>query len=45
MITRKRRQIKYQDNDKLMQYLARQGYGYGDIKTALQTDSDEDFDD
>ncbi len=44
MITRKRRQTKYQDNEKLMQYLARQGYGYGDIKTALQTDN-EDFED
>lgn len=44
MITRKRRQTKYQDNDKLMQYLARQGYGYGDIKSALQSDSDpEDY--
>jgi regulatory protein len=35
LIVRKRRQIKYQDNDKLMQYLARQGFGYDDIKTAL----------
>lgn len=43
MITRKRRQTKYQDNDKLMQYLARQGYGYGDIKRALQFNDDEDF--
>ena len=42
MITRKRRQAKYQDNLKLMQYLARQGYAYGDIKTALQA-TDEDF--
>jgi len=39
VIAKKRRQLKYQDNDKLMQYLARQGYRYGDIKTALeQTD-------
>ena len=45
MITRKRRQTKYQDNVKLMQYLARQGYGYSDIKSALQANSDEDFDD
>ena len=43
MITRKRRQTKYQDNDTLMQYLARQGYGYGDIKTALQSDSDDEL--
>lgn len=35
MIIRKRRQSKYQDDTKLMQYLARQGYGYGDIKSAL----------
>lgn len=42
MITRKRRQTKYQDNNKLMQYLARQGYGYGDIKLALQA-GDDDF--
>jgi len=45
MITRKRRQMKYQDNVKLMQYLARQGYGYSDIKSALQANGDEDFDD
>lgn len=35
MIVRKRRQTKYQDDQKLMQYLARQGYGYDDIKRAL----------
>jgi regulatory protein len=35
MVARKRRQSKYQDNDKLMQYLARQGFGYEDIKTVL----------
>lgn len=35
MIIRKRRQSKYQDDQKLMQYLARQGYGYTDIKRAL----------
>lgn len=35
LIVRKRRQTKYQDNLKLMQYLARQGFGYDDIKTAL----------
>lgn len=45
MITRKRRQTKYQDNDKLMQYLARQGYGYSDIKNALLANGDDDFDD
>lgn len=36
LIERKRRQTKYQDNQKLMQYLARQGFGYGDIKTVLE---------
>ncbi len=42
IIERKRRQTRYQDDLKLMQYLARQGFGYGDIKTALQSDSQED---
>ncbi|MDL2341727.1 MAG: RecX family transcriptional regulator [Patescibacteria group bacterium] len=42
MIERKRRQTKYQDDTKLMQYLARQGYGYGDIKSAL-SGSNEDY--
>ena len=36
VIERKRRQSKYQDNEKLMQYLARQGFSYGDIKEALE---------
>ncbi len=35
VIAKKRRQAKYQDDDKLMQYLARQGFGYSDIKSAL----------
>jgi regulatory protein len=39
VIERKRRQSKYQDDTKLIQYLARQGFGYDDIKTALQQDS------
>ena len=34
-ISNKRRQTKYQDDVKLMQYLARQGYSYEDIKSAL----------
>ncbi|HTB49259.1 MAG TPA: RecX family transcriptional regulator [Verrucomicrobiae bacterium] len=38
IIERKRRQAKYQDDLKLMQYLARQGFSYGDIKSALQVD-------
>lgn len=36
VITRKRRQTKYQDDMKLMQYLARQGFNYDDIKSALR---------
>ena len=36
LIIRKRKQARYQDNQKLMQYLAGQGFSYGDIKTALE---------
>jgi len=35
----KRRQSKYQDDLKLMQYLARQGFSYDQIKAALQTET------
>jgi regulatory protein len=35
LIERKRRQTKYQDDLKLMQYLSRQGFSYDDIKAAL----------
>lgn len=35
LIERKRQQTRYQDDLKLMQYLARQGFHYGDIKEAL----------
>lgn len=35
LISRKRKQSKYQDDQKLMQYLIRQGYNYGDIKSVL----------
>ena len=35
LIVRKRKQTKYQDDQKLMQYLAGQGFNYGDIKDAL----------
>lgn len=34
-IEKKRRQPRYQDDTRLMQYLARQGYSYDDIKRAL----------
>lgn len=39
VIERKRRQTKYQDDQKLMQYLARQGFGYDDIKAAIQAEA------
>lgn len=35
LIEKKRRQTKYQDDQKLMQYLARQGFTYDLIKTAI----------
>lgn len=35
LIVRKRKQPKYNDDLKLMQYLVRQGYNYGDIKSVL----------
>lgn len=42
IIARKRQQSRYQDDMKLMQYLARQGFNYGDIKSAMNAvDSSE----
>lgn len=38
LIERKRRQTKYQDDLKLMQYLARQGFSYDDIKASLSSE-------
>lgn len=38
VIEKKRQQSKYQDDLKLMQYLARQGFNYGDIKDAMNDD-------
>lgn len=35
-IAKKRRQTRYQEDSKLIAYLARQGYNYGDIKLALE---------
>lgn len=35
LVARKRKQTKYQDDLRLMQYLARQGFNYDDIKYAL----------
>ena len=40
LVIRKRRQTKYQDDLKLMQYLARQGFSYDDIKAALHDEVD-----
>lgn len=40
IIVRKRKQTRYQDNLKLMQYLARQGFNYGDIKSALHNEEE-----
>jgi regulatory protein len=42
LVVRKRRQTKYQDNLKLMQYLAGQGFNYGDIKAVLESEGEED---
>lgn len=39
LIVRKRKQARYQDNQKLMQYLAGQGFSYGDIKAALEAET------
>lgn len=38
LVERKRKQSKYQDDLKLMQYLFRQGFSYDAIKSALQTE-------
>lgn len=40
VIAKKRRQARYQDDNRLMQYLARQGFSYTDIKAALSQDDD-----
>jgi regulatory protein len=40
IVQRKRKQTRYQDDLKLMQYLARQGFSYGDIKAALKIDQE-----
>jgi regulatory protein len=41
LIEKKRRQTKYQDDTKLMQYLVRQGYSYDDVKSVLRRTDDE----
>ncbi len=41
LVDKKRRQSRYQDATKLMQYLARQGYNYDDIKQVLAGTTDD----
>jgi regulatory protein len=36
LVERKRKQSRYQDDTKLMQYLVRQGYSYDDVKSVLK---------
>jgi regulatory protein len=38
LIAKKRTQTRYQDEQKLLAYLMRQGFNYDDIKAALQND-------
>jgi regulatory protein len=42
LIAIKRRQTKYQDDLKLMQYLVRNGFNYGDVKRALKYSAEND---
>ncbi len=39
LIAQKRKQSRYQDTQKLMAYLMRQGYNYGDVKEVLNLQS------
>lgn len=41
LIAKKQRQSRYQDRTKLMRYLAGQGFNYGDIKQALETNGND----
>jgi len=43
LIEKKRRQTKYQDKQKLMMYLAGQGFNYDDIKAVLAGDGTEPY--
>ncbi len=38
---KKRKQTKYRDSQKLMMFLARQGFNYGDIKEVLAEDTED----
>jgi regulatory protein len=42
LVDRKRQQARYQDDTKLMQYLVRQGFGYGDVKAALKESAEDE---
>ncbi len=39
LINKKRKQTRYQDEQKLIAYLARQGFNYGDIRSALSDEN------
>jgi regulatory protein len=39
LVARKRKQTRYTDNLKLMQYLVRQGFSYDDVKAVLSEDA------
>lgn len=41
LIAKKQRQTRYQDKQKLMQFLIRQGFNYPDIKTAIDSEPGE----
>lgn len=41
LVARKRKQTRYQDDQKLMQYLIRQGYNYGDVRAVLEKDTSQ----
>lgn len=38
LVTRKRRQSRYQDDTKLLRYLVGQGFGYDEVRSAMQAD-------
>jgi regulatory protein len=41
VIESKRRQTRYKDDLKLMQYLVRQGFNYGDVKKAIKAENSD----
>lgn len=42
LVTKKRQQSRYQDTQKLMQYLMRQGFNYDDVKHVVSNNEEED---